>query len=135
MCFVSCLQIIPCLVEPLDSFFCHTKCHLLPSRLFRYFLIIIPQSRNPFPALSISNLLPARVFHRQGQAFAYADAVAARLAPQDAVRYKVLSFETNSTGSRSVSVLATFSSPNSCISYRKNLSHKLLGGFIGYDPE
>lgn len=50
----------------------------------------------PFP-LSLS---APRVFRRQEQAFTYADALEARLAPDDAARYKVLSFETNSTGSR-----------------------------------
>eukprot|EP00903_Cladosiphon_okamuranus_P013714 g12770.t1 len=41
-----------------------------------------------------------RVFRRQEQAFTYADALAARLTPADAARYKVLSFETSATGSR-----------------------------------
>lgn len=44
----------------------------------------------------------SRVFRRQEQAFAYADGLAASLAPEDAGRYKLLSFETNSTGSRFV---------------------------------
>lgn len=44
--------------------------------------------------------LAPRVFRRQEQAFTYADALETRIAPDDAARYKVLSFETNSTGSR-----------------------------------
>ncbi|CAM9146110.1 unnamed protein product [Ectocarpus fasciculatus] len=41
-----------------------------------------------------------RVFRRQDHAFAYVDTLAARLAAEDAARYRVLSFETNATGSR-----------------------------------
>ncbi|CAM9241375.1 unnamed protein product [Sphacelaria rigidula] len=41
-----------------------------------------------------------RVFWRQEQAFAYVDEVGARLPHHEAARYKVLSFETSSTGSR-----------------------------------
>ncbi|CBN75167.1 similar to coiled-coil domain containing 111 [Ectocarpus siliculosus] len=41
-----------------------------------------------------------RVFRRQDHAFTYVDALAARLAAEDAARYRVLSFETSATGSR-----------------------------------
>ncbi len=62
----------------------------------------------PSPQPSLSRM--HRVFRRQEQAFTYADALAARLSPEDTARYKVLSFETNSTGSRSVGFAASSSS-------------------------